>query len=129
MLGAFHRSFYDVDDVQKIAENFLEQMGDIYMELHGYVRHKLKQFYPDQVTANGPIPAHLLGNIFGMSWGNLYDLVVPYPDEPSLDISKKLQERHSINGMLKMAELFFTSLGEHFIYIANSLKHEISNGT
>lgn len=26
-----------------------------------------------------PIPAHILGNMWAQSWGNLYDLVEPFP--------------------------------------------------
>ena len=31
------------------------------------------------MAATGPMPAHLLGNMWAQSWGNIADLVKPYP--------------------------------------------------
>ena len=42
-----------------------------------YVRWKLREKYGDVVPANGPIPAHLLGNIWAQDWTNVYKLVAP----------------------------------------------------
>ena len=38
---------------------------------------KLREKYGDVVPANGPIPAHLLGNIWAQDWSNIYSLVAP----------------------------------------------------
>ena len=52
----------------------------LHPQLHAYVRHKLHGFYGDRVmAATGPMPAHLLGNMWAQSWGNIADLVKPYP--------------------------------------------------
>ena len=43
---------------------------------------------------------------------NVYDLVVPYKSEPSLDVTKKLRDKKvSAKDMVRMGERFFTSLG------------------
>lgn len=35
----------------------------------------------------------LLGNMWAQSWNNLYDMVVPFPDKPSLDITSAMVEK------------------------------------
>ena len=47
----------------------------------------------DKVPDHGPIPAHLLGNMWAQEWNNIYDLVEPYKGQPSLDVSKKLKAK------------------------------------
>src|SRR3546814_20051756 len=37
------------------------------------------------------IPAHLTGNMWAQQWGNIWDLVEPYKDAGSLDLSSTLQ--------------------------------------
>ena len=40
---------------------------------------KLYNYYGDTViNLNGPIPAHLLGNMWAQDWNNIYDLLEPY---------------------------------------------------
>ena len=41
----------------------------------------------DKVPLDQPIPAHLLGNMWSQTWGNIYDLLEPYPDAPTLDVT------------------------------------------
>ena len=59
-----------------------------------------------------PIPAHLLGNMWAQSWGNIYDIVAPKDADPGYDVTKLL-EQHNYDEikMVKGAEGFFTSLG------------------
>ncbi len=42
----------------------------LYVSLHSYVRWKLREKYGEVVLAKGPIPAHLLGNIWAQDWSN-----------------------------------------------------------
>jgi peptidyl-dipeptidase A len=54
----------------------------------------------------------LTGNMRGQEWKNIYDLVAPYPNEPSLDVDARLQKKQlDAKSMVKMGENFFTSLG------------------
>ena len=55
----------------------MEQLRPLYVSLHTYVRSRLREKYGDAVPADGPIPAHLLGNIWAQDWSNIYDLVAP----------------------------------------------------
>ena len=109
--GEYRRKQYEVDDLERIAEEFLKDMRSLYLELHGYVRYRLSKVYQDVVTEDGMIPAHLLGNMWAQSWGNIYKYVVPFPEEPTLDITPLLEANQTVNGMFKMAEGFFTSIG------------------
>ena len=44
-------------------------------QLHCYVRRKLNKKYGDKVVPKtGPIPAHLLGNMWAQEWDNLYTI-------------------------------------------------------
>ncbi|XP_023319903.1 angiotensin-converting enzyme isoform X2 [Eurytemora carolleeae] len=49
----------------KEMENTWQGLKPLYEELHAYVRNKLNKHYGDSVLKNsGPIPAHLLGNMW-----------------------------------------------------------------
>lgn len=109
--GEFYRSSYDVENLQDIAKKLLKDLQPLYSELHGYVRYKLSEMYPDLIDFRRPIPAHIAGSIWAHSWESLYNRIVPYPKEPSLDVTPMIQEKKSILSMLEMAETFFTSLG------------------
>ena len=67
------------------------EVKPLYDELHCYVRAKLAPSTARTcVPEHGPIPAELLGNMWAQEWTNIYDLVEPYPGEPSLDVGKTL---------------------------------------
>ena len=84
--GAMWRSKYDMppDEFTKELDRLWEQVRPLYLKLHAYVRMKLHEKYGDVVPANGPIPAHLLGNIWAQEWGNIYPLVAPGQRRPRL---------------------------------------------
>ena len=49
-----------------------EQVRPFYLSLHAYVRQRLRAHYgPEVVPAGGPIPAHLLGNMWAQTWSNV----------------------------------------------------------
>jgi peptidyl-dipeptidase A len=113
--GALWRSMYDMppDDLAKEADRLWDQLRPLYLSLHAYVRGQLaKKYGKDLVPANGPIPAHLLGNIWSQEWNNVYDLMdSPKPAE-SFDLTKILVDRKTdARGMVKFGEAFFMSLG------------------
>jgi peptidyl-dipeptidase A len=113
--GALWRSTYDVppDQLEKEADRLYEQLRPLYLSLHAYVRGQLRKKYGAQlVPANGPIPAHLLGNIWSQEWNNVYDLMESPKPAQSYDLTKILQERKTdAHGMVRYGESFFTSLG------------------
>jgi peptidyl-dipeptidase A len=84
----------------------------LYLSLHAYVRAKLHEKYGDVVPVDGPIPAHLLGNIWAQDWTNVYDLVAPAHAGSRVPLDKILRDRKAgAVDMAKYGERFFTSLG------------------
>jgi peptidyl-dipeptidase A len=115
-LGAMWRSAYDMPPDAFAAEldRLWGQVRPLYDALHAHVRASLiKTYGADKVPADGPIPAHLLGNIWAQEWGNIYPLVAPPgAGGPGYDVTallkaKKVDEKE----MVRYGERFFTSLG------------------
>ncbi len=112
--GAMWRSKYDMPpaDFAKELDRLWEQVRPLYVSLHAYVRAKLREKYGDAVPANGPIPAHLLGNMWAQDWSNVYPLVAPKDADPGYDLTGILKQRKTdALQMVKYGEGFFTSLG------------------
>ncbi|OIP41009.1 MAG: peptidyl-dipeptidase [Deltaproteobacteria bacterium CG2_30_63_29] len=113
--GALWRSGYDMPPAEFEAEveRLWSEVEPLYKELHCYTRAKLAERYgADKVPLDGPIPAHLLGNMWSQSWENLYPLLEPNPGQPSLDMTSALvAANYDPIKMVKTGEAFFTSLG------------------
>jgi peptidyl-dipeptidase A len=116
-LSAMWRSNYDMepDAFSAEMERLWQQVKPLYDSLHTYVRAKLRQKYGDIVPATGPIPAHLLGNMWSQSWGNIYDIVKPpsrAAGAATYDLTKTLVSRNTdAKQMVRYGEGFFTSIG------------------
>ena len=114
-VGALWRSNYDMppDDFAKETDRLWDQLRPLYLSLHAYVRGQLRKKYGAQIVPEkGPIPAHLLGNIWSQEWNNVYDLMDSPKPAQSFDLTKILQERKTdAHGMVKYGENFFISLG------------------
>ncbi len=112
--GAMWRSKYDMppDAFARDLDRLWDQLRPLYLSLHAYVRAKLHDRYGDQVPATGPIPAHLLGNLWAQDWSNLYDVVGPERGGKAASLSDVLRARNVTPvDMSKYGERFFTSLG------------------
>jgi peptidyl-dipeptidase A len=113
--GAMWRSKYDMrpDNFARELDRLWEQVRPLYLSLHAYVRAKLREKYgPDVVPGNGPIPAHLLGNMWAQTWDNIYPLVAPANADPGYDLTQILKSRKTdYKQMVRYGEAFFTSLG------------------
>jgi peptidyl-dipeptidase A len=113
-LGAMWRSNYDMEPDQFAAEmeRLWLQVKPLYDSLHTYARARLRRKYGDAVPATGPIPAHLLGNMWSQSWGNIYDILQPTATAPTYDLTKILvAKKTDAKQMTRYGEGFFTSLG------------------
>ncbi len=114
-LGAMWRSKYDMppDEFAKELDRLWEQVKPLYVSLHAYVRRRLSETYgKDLVPANGPIPAHLLGNMWAQQWGNIYPLVAPEDADPGYDLTERLKSKGvEPLEMFRYGERFFLSLG------------------
>lgn len=114
-MGAMWRSKYDMppDDFGRELDRLWQQVRPLYVSLHAYVRNRLREKYGDAVVpASGPIPAHLLGNLWAQEWNNIYPLVAPPNADPGFDLTQILKSKNtSAVDMVRYGERFFTSLG------------------
>uniref|UniRef100_A0A8C6MMZ3 Angiotensin-converting enzyme n=1 Tax=Moschus moschiferus TaxID=68415 RepID=A0A8C6MMZ3_MOSMO len=112
-MGALWRSKYESNSLQEDLEQLFQELQPLYLNLHAYVRRSLYRFYgPELIDLRGPIPAHVLGNMWAQSWVNILDLALPFPEKPPEDITKIMQGQHwKPEKMFQEAEKFFTSMG------------------
>ncbi|XP_078661599.1 angiotensin-converting enzyme-like [Branchiostoma floridae x Branchiostoma belcheri] len=111
--GAYWRSWYETADFQEQLENLYNQLTPLYNNLHAYVRKKLRATYgQDKISATGPIPAHLLGNMWSQSWVNIYKLVEPYPGKTSIDVTAKMSsDGWTVDRMFRTSDDFLKAMG------------------
>lgn len=65
----FWLSDYGDAAIEQKVEAAVEQVFDLFRELHAYVRHSLQAIYGKAtVKSHQPIPMHLLGNLWGQQW-------------------------------------------------------------
>lgn len=116
--GAYWRSWYESPTFEQDLESLFKQLQPLYLNLHAFVRRKLYNYYgPKYINLKGPIPAHLLGqflqctragfyqkerywhslyvsvsvgNMWAQSWNNIYDLMIPFPNKPNVDVTNTM---------------------------------------
>ena len=114
-LGALWRARYEMPPGALAAEleRLWLQVRPLYEALHCHVRAELgAELGTAVVPPEGPIPAHLLGNMWGQSWTNVYDAVAPRGAGGGYDLDRLLQRaRVDEIEMVRYGERFFSSLG------------------
>jgi peptidyl-dipeptidase A len=114
-MGEMWRSGYDMSPAQfeSEVERLWGQAKPLYEQLHCYVRDKLADHYGDnRVPRDGPIPAHLLGNMWSQEWTSVYDLLEPFPSAGSLDVTAALEKQdYDAKRVAEAGERFFVSMG------------------
>ena len=114
-VGTMWRSNYDMspDNFSKEIDRLWEQVRPLYVSLHAYVRWKLAEKYgKDVVPEDGPIPAHLLGNLWAQDWSYIYPLLASPDSNVGPDVTAALRAKKiDAVGMVHYGEKFFTSLG------------------
>ena len=108
------RGKYDMppDAFAKELDRLWEQLRPLYVSLHAYVRSRLREKYGAAVPEKGPLPAHLLGNLWQQNWANVYPLVAPPGDAQAFSLTESLKEKKADPlEMVRIGERFFTSLG------------------
>lgn len=94
--GAYWLRNYESDTFKKDIEGLWQTIKPFYLQLHAYVRAKLRAHYGEEkVPKNQPIPAHLLGNMWAQAWANINELVTPYPGKVSVDVTPEMQKQVS----------------------------------
>jgi peptidyl-dipeptidase A len=103
--GAMWREKYDMEPDAFAAEmeRLWQQVKPLYDSLYTYTRRKLTEKYGSQVVpAEGPIPAHLFGNMWA----------APSAGDRGYDLTAILKGRNTdAKQMVRYGETFFTSLG------------------
>ncbi|XP_035508344.1 angiotensin-converting enzyme 2 [Morone saxatilis] len=103
---------YTRDELMEDVRSTYKQILPLYKELHAYVRARLMEVYPGHIDSEGPLPAHLLGDMWGRFWTNLYPLSTPYPNKTDIDVTKTMVEKGwNETRLFKEAEKFFMSVG------------------
>jgi peptidyl-dipeptidase A len=110
----FWKSKYDMPSAafEKDLDRLWGEVKPFYEQLHCYVRSQLNKKYGDTVAPKeGAIPAHLLGNMWAQSWGNIRD-IVGVDASKTTDITQLLKAaKYDSKKMVSTAENFFVSLG------------------
>lgn len=112
--GAMWRAKYDMppEVFTRELDRLWSEVQPLYVKLHAFVRMKLRERYGDAVPAAGPIPAHLLGNIWAQDWSNVESIVSPADAGPAFSLTEILQSRGmSAEDMVRVGERFYVSLG------------------
>ena len=113
--GAMWREKYDMppDAFAAEMERLWQQVKPLYDSLYTYTRRKLSEKYGSTVVPlDKPIPAHLLGNMWAQTWGNVYPILAPTNADRGYDLTKILKARNTDpKQMVRYGEGFFTSLG------------------
>lgn len=108
------KSNYDMssDEFEKTIDAIWDDVRPLYEQLHCYVRSKLNAKYGNAVVPKeGPMPAHVFGNMWAQSWDNITPIVVP-ASKGTVDVTNLLKKAdYDAVKMVKTAENFFVSLG------------------
>ncbi|KAL0832496.1 hypothetical protein ABMA28_000715 [Loxostege sticticalis] len=104
-------SEYEMTNEDQFA-TLWNQVKPLYEQIHAYVRGRLRAKYgEDVVSKKGPIPAHLLGNIWAQTWNNIEKFTRPYPEKPDVDVTAALiAQNYTPLKMFQAADEFFKSL-------------------
>ncbi|XP_030764811.1 angiotensin-converting enzyme-like isoform X2 [Sitophilus oryzae] len=104
---------YETPDFEDNLAQTIQQILPLYKELFAYVRTKLYDKYgPEVVRAEGPLPAHILGDLWAQDFSNIHDLVTPFPEFGNIDATAEmLRQGFTPLRIFQMAEEFYTSLG------------------
>jgi peptidyl-dipeptidase A len=121
--GEMWRSGYDMPpaDIVATTDRLWQQVKPLYEQLHCYARDKLEATYGTDKARleGGMIPAHLLGNMWQQDWGNLWDILQPYKNAGSLDITGALKRQYQINYSNEMMRIGGSAAGAQQLFMAN----------
>lgn len=82
--------YEDANFENELAGSF-QKLLPLYKQLLTYVRRKLLQkFGSNVIRPDGPLPAHILGNLWTQDWSNIADIVLPYPEYKNIDVNDEM---------------------------------------
>ena len=105
------RQKYETKEMESIVRDLYAQVEPLYKQLHAYIRRQLFKTYGAQyIDLRGPLPAHLLSDMWGRFWINLNEIAQPYPDKPSVDPSPEMIRQNYTVQRNGTTLLFWTSV-------------------
>jgi len=112
-LGDEWRARYETDDFESDVTELYSQLEPLYKELHAYIRRKLYDVYgPEYIDITGPLPAHLLSDMWGRFWNNLYQFAEPFSGKPPIDPSPAMKEQnYTVLKMFHTGDDFYAAMG------------------
>ena len=112
-LGDEWRKRFDTKTFEQDVLGMYAEMEPFYKELHAYVRRKLYDTYGEElIDLNGPLPAHLLSDMWGRFWNNLYPLMEPYSGKPAINPTEEMKKQnYTVRKMFETADDFYASMG------------------
>ncbi|XP_063703175.1 angiotensin-converting enzyme-like [Culicoides brevitarsis] len=124
--GEMWREMYEDENFIENIEKLWTQVEGLYDELQKYMQRKLMSIYKDKMNAEDVLlPAHLLGNMWAQSWGNLYERTKPFANGALIDVSHAMVEQnYTAKKMFEMSDEFFKNLGlesNKMSYTGNSM--------
>lgn len=109
--GEQMRAVYEDPDFFFTVQDLWAKVQPLYKNLFTFVRRGLYNKYGDEVMRpDGPIPAHLLGNMWAQNWRNIIDIIKPYSETPDIT-GEMIKQGYTPTKIFQVAEEFFTSLG------------------
>ncbi|EFX65684.1 hypothetical protein DAPPUDRAFT_65345 [Daphnia pulex] len=108
------RQKYETKELESIVQQLYKQVEPLYRQLHAYVRRKLYETYgAGVVDITGPLPAHLVGDMWGRFWSDLGDIVQPFRNnKSSVDPTPAMMAQNcTVRRMFEMGSDFFVSMG------------------
>lgn len=74
------------------------QVKPLYELLHAYVRRRLREAHgPERISRSAPIPAHILGDMWGQSWAGIVPFTLPYPGKTLVDVTPEMIQQVCFN--------------------------------
>lgn len=103
---------YESPDFRHDIEEVWEQIKPLYELLHAYVRRRLRESYgPERISRSAPVPAHILGDMWGQSWSGIVPVTLPYPGKTLVDVTPEMYNQHfQPTTMFDLAAEFFRSM-------------------
>lgn len=110
--GEQMRSVYEDDDFFFVVQDLWTQVLPLYKQLFAFVRQGLVRKYGTHIVRpDGPIPAHLLGNMWAQNWRSILDIVRREPAEMPDVTGEMVRQGFTAQKIFQMAEEFFASMG------------------
>lgn len=110
--GEQMRSAYEDPDFFFTVQDLWTSVVPLYKQLFTFVRAGLMRKYGIEVIRpDGPIPAHLLGNMWGQNWRPILDVVTTGSIETPDVTGEMVRQGFTPLKIFQVAEEFFTSIG------------------